>query len=164
MSEETPVMITVVSGGESTIDEIEPGIYLVQIQNIIPNVTVLSDNRSVKVPLPYAFPANFSMAAMNLMDNNGEEKTFLVRAVDIRYFEANQSLVCEIIPQEFYNSTPLVPDQTTIHKIIPGYYTWINVSFEYFAPAPENALLQSCCTFEQVDTQKCVPMRPFCGY
>jgi hypothetical protein len=164
MSEETPVMITVVSGGESTIDLLEPGRYLVQIQNVTPNATVLSQNRSVQIPLSYAFPSNFSTAVMNNMDTNGEEKTFLVRANDIRFIEENQSLAFEILPQEFSESTLPVPDQTTIQEIIPGLYSQANISFEFIISAAENTPLYHCCTFDQIDNYKCVPMRPMCGY
>lgn len=164
MSEETPVMITVVSGGESTIDLQEPGKYLVQIQNVTPNATVFSQNRSVQVPLSYAFPSNFSTAVMNSTDTNGEEKTFLFRANNIRFIEENQSLEFDIIPLNFSESSLLVPDQTTIHGIIPGLYSQANVSFEFVILAAENTPLYPCCTFDQIDNYKCVPMRPMCGY
>lgn len=163
MSEETPGMITVISGGESTILEIEPGIYQAHIQDIDSNATVFYENRSVQVLLKYAFLANSSSATMDLMDNKGEEKTFLVRATDLRYFEENQSLVCEITPQEFPGSTSLAPNQSGTHEIVPGLYTRTNVSFEY-STVPGNSPLNSCCTFDQVDSKKCVPMRPLCGY
>lgn len=164
IGEENPVIITTVTGGESTIYEVEPGIFQVHIQDIIPNASVLYDDRSVLVPLQYAFMGNSSIAALHLTDNNEEEKTFLVRAEDIRYFEENQSLVCEITPQELYNGNPLVPDQTRADEVLSGLYTLTNISFEYSIQGPENSPVDSCCTFDEMDTKKCVPMRPLCGY
>ena len=164
ISEETPVMITVVSGVESTIIPVENGTYLVQIQIVTSNATVFSQNKSVQVPLAYAFPSNFSMAVMNSTNENGEEKTFFGRINKIQFVKENQSLVFEILPQEFSESILFVPNQTTIHEITPGLYTKSKVSFEFDISTAENTPFDLCCTFEQIENKKCSPSRPLCGY
>lgn len=163
-SEEIPFITTMVSGGELTINESGPGNYLVQIQNTFPNATIMYDNKSVEVPLSYAFPLNICTVTMNITDESGEEKIYLVQANNIRFFEENKSLVYEAIPQEFSDIAHLISDQTKIHEIKPGLFTLTNVSFANIVPAAENSPYNYCCTFEQMDNHQCVPARPLCGY
>lgn len=162
ISEELPVMTTVVSGGKSTITESEPGAFLVQIQNITPNATVSSGNRTVQVSVPYALPAHEITAAIHLVDHEGKVKTFLIKAGDIRFFEENQTLVFDTITEEFYESTPFVSEPTTFVDVEPGMYTETNVSFADFIKLAENTPNTYCCTFDQVENKGCT--RPLCGY
>ncbi|PWR71884.1 hypothetical protein DLD82_12755 [Methanospirillum stamsii] len=160
VGDETPVMQVLVSGNISSISEPDPGTYQIQIQNVIPNATVLYDTRSVTVPLQHALITNTTTGPIRLVDNNGDMIRDIVRVTDIRYLEEDKTLEFDLIPLEFQEGS----EQVKIREIVPGSYTQTDVTFVYTIPAPENTPVDYCCTFKQVEDKKCVPMRPLCGY
>lgn len=153
-----------ISGNESTISEVLPGIFHAEILKVNPVATVLFENKTVFIPIPYALPSNTSTGFMNTVNNTGDMMTFMIQATDIRLSEEKQTIHLEMIPLEFYEGSSRAPDHAIKNDIVPGSYSITNLTLEYAVPASQNTPGNYCCTFEEIDNHKCRPLRPLCGY
>lgn len=137
--EEAPSSLLVITGNTSQITEDTNGTYLFILNDIDQNATVKDQYQTSGIIfVEGSLPKDSCSAVFVLNDTQGDEAIFFGEVSDPTYTKEQQTLICNITPQSYYDGTLLQEFIGNSSIIEPGVYGMTSLYIEFTIPVKDN--------------------------
>ena len=143
---ENPLGLVSLSGNSSVITMEANDTYILTVSEVESNATILDPlGNTTIVSLQKVLPADTMSALIFLSSQSGEETVSLVKIMDPVYSAENQTFLCRITPQRYYEGTLLSKYANTSREIEPGTNAFTHIVMESPVKISENGYESEIC-------------------
>lgn len=143
---ENPVGLVSLSGNSSVITMEANDTYILTVNEVESNATIFDSlGNTTTVPLQKVLPADTMSALIFLSSQYGEKRVSLVKIMEPVYSAENQTFLCKITPQRYYEGTLLSEYANTSGEIEPSTNALTHIVMESPVKISENGYFSEIC-------------------